>query len=179
MGRRAAILLAALLVCSWPYLAFKGVELRRVIGHVPAPLHISWIDYRLEEHWGIGLPGDNEVGFIAYRLTGGSARWARGKGARLAEFLPGGAQSWRSTPVDAVKEGDRWHPYEQDGGVRRHPATISEYLGRYGYSIPIETGRDAGADLAISTPGSFYSYSGDSVTIVDPERGKLYFAYAG
>jgi len=178
--RRAAILLAAALVIGWPYLAFKGMELRHVLARVPAPLHISWIDYRLERSWGIGLPGDNEVGFVVYRLASGSARWARSKGARLREFLPGGAQTWHSTPVDAIGEHDRWHPYDQDGKAERHPATIFEYLGRYGYSIPIEAGRDADANQAINNPGSFYSYgSGGSVTIVDPARGKLYFAYAG
>jgi hypothetical protein len=179
-GRRMAILLAAALVLTWPYLAIKGVELRHVLARVPAPLNIWWIDYRLERSWGIGLPGDNEEGFVVYRLASGSARWARSKGERLGEFLPGGAKAWHSTPVDAIGEHDRWHPYDQDGKSERHSATIFEYLGQYGYSIPIEAGRDADANQAINNPGSFYSYgSGGSVTIVDPARGKLYFAYAG
>ncbi|MGO4736552.1 hypothetical protein AB4099_08415 [Bosea sp. 2KB_26] len=46
--------------------------------------------------------------------------------------------------------------------------------------IPMEAGRDAEADRSIQEAGSFYCYGrGGSVTIVDPVRGKVYFAYAG
>lgn len=180
-NRRAAIVLAGLLVVTSPYLLFKAYELRFVLARVPSPLHVAWIEYRLEDSFGgIGLPGDNETGFVVYRLTDASAQWARSKGARLGEALPGGAESWHATPVDDSGARHRWHHYDSEAEKRGYPATIAEYLDAYGFSIPIEKGRDDEANRAIRASGSFYSYGrGGSVTIVDPARGKVYFAYAG
>lgn len=57
---------------------------------------------------------------------------------------------------------------------------MSTYLRKYGFPIPIEKGRADEADRAIRSPGSFYSYGrAGSITIVDPARGKVYFAYVG
>ncbi|WP_093084165.1 hypothetical protein [Sphingobium sp. AP50] len=179
--RRVAIVLAGLLVVASPYLLFKAYELRFVLARVPSPLHVAWIEYRLEDSFGgIGLPGDNETGLVVYRLTEASARWARSMGPRLGEALPGGASRWHATPVDESGEHNTWHHYDSEADKHGHPATISEYLDKYGFSIPIEKGRDDEANRAIRAPGSFYSYGrGGSVTIVDPARGKVYFAYAG
>lgn len=179
--RRVAIVLAGLLVVTSPYLLFKAYELRLVLARVPAPLHVAWIEYRLEDSFGgIGLPGDNETGFVVYRLTEASTQWARSKGARLGEALPGGAKRWHETPVDDSGARNTWNHYDGEVDKHRHPATIAEYLDKYGFSIPIEKGRDDEANRAIRKPGSFYSYRrGGSVTIIDPARGKVYFAYAG
>ncbi|MDE8651907.1 hypothetical protein [Novosphingobium album (ex Liu et al. 2023)] len=179
--RRVAIVSAGLLVVTSPYLAFKAYELRFVLARVPSPLHVAWIEYRLEDSFGgIGLPGDNETGFVVYRLTGASAQWARSKGQRLGEALPGGAESWHATPVDESGVRNSWHHYDSEAEKHGHSATIAEYLDKYGFSIPIEKGRDDEANRAIREPGSFYSYGrGGSVTIIDPARGKVYFAYAG
>ncbi len=175
--RRIAIVLTSLLVVASPYLLFKAYELRFVLARVPSPLHVAWIEYRLEDSFGgIGLPGDNETGFVVYRLTEASAEWARSKGPQLGEVLPGGADRWHATPIDA----SGWHHYDSETDKHSHPAAISEYLDKYGFSIPIGKGRDDEANRAIRSPGSFYSYGrGGSVTIIDPTRGKVYFAYAG
>ena len=179
-SRRVAIVLAGALVVSSPYLLFKGYELHFVLSRVPEPLHVSWIEYRLEEAWGIGMPGDNETGFVVYRMTDRSAEWARSKKHRLGDMLPGGSASWHPTPVDESGPHNTWHQYDSDPALRDHKANVSEYLGKYGFSIPLEKGRDTEADDAIQHPGSFYSYGrGGSVTIVDPRRGKIYYAYAG
>jgi hypothetical protein len=126
------------------------------------------------------MPGDNETGFVVYRLTERTAQWARSKGSRLGEALSDGKTSWHATPIDETGSRNRWHHYDSETERHRHPATIREYLGAYGFSIPIEMGRDDEANRAIREAGSFYSYGrGGSVTIVDPARGKVYFAYAG
>lgn len=179
--RRIAIILAGALIVTSPYLLFKADELRVVLARVPRPLHVAWIEYRLEDSFGgIGLPGDNETGFVVYRLTDESAQWARSKGAGLGQALPGGGESWHATPVKTSGVRNPWHHYDSETEKRRHPANIAEYLDAYGFSIPIEKGRDDEANRAIRAPGSFYSYGdGGSVTIVDPTRGKVYFAYAG
>jgi hypothetical protein len=88
--------------------------------------------------------------------------------------------------VDDAASRSKWHPYDDDpqmmsiGRADPHPPTLFEYLEKYGFSIPIEEGREAETDKAIQTSGSFYSYGkGGSVTVVDPVRGKVYFFYAG
>ncbi|KAA9020140.1 MULTISPECIES: hypothetical protein [Sphingobium] len=180
-AKRIAIVLAGIAVIASPYLTFKAYELHFVLARVPSPLHVAWIEYRLEDSFGgIGMPGDNETGFVVYRLTEGTAEWARSKGSRLGEALPGGRTSWHATPVDETGSRNRWHHYDSEAERHRHPVTIREYLDTYGFSIPVETGRDDEANRAIREAGSFYSYGrGGSVTIVDPARGKVYFAYAG
>jgi hypothetical protein len=161
-----------------------------VLARVPEPLEVAEIEYRLEESWGVGfMPGDNETGFVVYRLTETSADSARKQGNHLKDMLSGGQGAWHATPVDDRSDEaalGRWHPYDDDPDMMSvelpegHPPTISEYLGKYGFDISIEGGRDGEADKALQSTGSFYSYGpGGSITIVDPGRGKVFFAYAG
>ncbi|MFC7396077.1 hypothetical protein ACFQU1_02560 [Chelatococcus sp. GCM10030263] len=183
--------MVSLLVVGVPYVAAKRYEQQHerevLLARVPEPLKASSVDYRLEESWGLGfMPGDNETGFVVYSLTEASAAWARSQGSHLAQMLPGGSAKWRPTPVGDAGDHREWHPYDHDPGMMtarrapQHPPTIWEYLEKYGFIIPIEPGKDVEADQAIQQPGSFYSYGkGGSVTIVDPVRGKVYFAYAG
>jgi len=180
-GKRCAFVGTGVIVITSPYLLFKVMELRFVLARVPEPLHISWIEYREEKAWGIGLPGDNETGFVVYRLTDESAGWARRRGDRLAELLPGGSQHWQLTPVADWADGGRnWHAYDESRSMRPHAADIREYLDKYGFGIPIEPTRAEQLNHAIRTTGSFYSYGhGGSITVVDPRYGKVYFAYAG
>jgi len=178
-GRRVAIVASGIAVVASPYLIFKAFELRFVLARVPYPLHVAWIEYRLEESLGFG-PGGNETGFVVYRLTDRSAQWARSKGQLLADALPGGKESWHPTPVEDSGPENPWHTYDSRTDLPPHATTIDEYLDRYGLSIPIEKGRVDEANRAIQGSGSFYSYGpGGSVTIVDPTQGKVYFAYAG
>ena len=179
-GERIAIVLAGALAISSPYLALKAYEIRLVLSQVPEPLRVSWIEYRLEKSWGIGMPGDNETGFIVYRMTSGSADWARKQGQHLGATLPGGLAKWHPTPVDDSGAHNSWHQYDSTSEPRGHKANLVEYLDKYGFSIPIEKGRDAEMNYAIQNPGSLYSYQrGGGVTVIDPRRGKIYFAYAG
>ena len=179
-GERIAIALVGTLAISSPYLLFKAGELHFALSRVPQPLDVSWIEYRLEHSWGFGLPGDNETGFIIYRMTGGSARWARNQGQNLGALLPGGAAVWHMTPVDESGDHDRWHTYDSASTTSDQAANLKGYLDTYGYSIPIEKGPDIEFNDAIQNPGSFYSYGrGSSVIVVDPKRGKIYVAYPG
>ena len=180
-GKRLGFIAAGVAVIASPYVAFKTLELRFVLARVPDPLHVSWIEYRLEKSWGIGMPGDNETGFVVYRLTRGSSRWAREQGPGLVAYLPGGSEAWKPTPIaDWDDEGRRWHPYDDQYPTRRHRPDVREYLDRYGFGIPVEQSRADEFNRAIRAPGSFYSYRrGGSITIVDPARGKVFFAYAG
>lgn len=163
-----------------PYIAFKIWDRRATLARVPAPLEVAEVEYRLERAGGIG-PGGKETGFVAYRLTAASTRWARSHGGAIGRFLSGG-QNWQATPIIA-KRGHPWHPYDGDGSmgpIGPHATNISEYLDQYGFSIPVDKARAAEFDRAIQAPGSYYQYGrGGSVTIIDPAQGKVYFAYAG
>ncbi|WP_174279410.1 hypothetical protein [Sphingomonas bacterium] len=170
------VLLATGVLVGGPVAAIKMVEHRIVLARVPDPLRVSMIEYRSEEDGGgVGLPGDNETGFVVYRLTADSARWARAQGLRLpGKLLPANADL-RATPVD----GEADHGWRAARGTSRSPPTMATYLNRYGFGIDPH-GYDAEANAAIRSPGSFYTYGrGGSITIVDPGRGKVYFAYAG
>jgi hypothetical protein len=184
--RRSLIVISCLLPISVPYYLGKRYEHQFLLARIPAPLEVAAVEYRLEKSWGVGfMPGDNETGFVVYRLTSNSAEWARNQGSQLGDKLPGRTSKWHPTPVEDA--GDKgWHPYDHDPQMMsekraaNHPPTIEEYLEKYGFIIAIENGRDTEADQAIQSEGSFYSYGrGGSVTIVDPIRGKVYFAYAG
>jgi hypothetical protein len=179
-GGRIAIVLAGALAISSPYLAFKAYELHFVLSRVPEPLHVSWIEYRLEKSGGIGMPGDNETGFIVYRMTSGSADWARKQGQHLGATLPGGLTKWHQTPVIENGAHNSWHQYGSTSEPHSRKANLAEYLDKYGFSILIEKGRDAEINYALQNSGSFYFYGrGGSVTVIDPRQGKIYFAYAG
>ncbi|MGO6943402.1 hypothetical protein [Rhizobium ruizarguesonis] len=187
---RTLIIALGLAAIALPYVAIKIGERRSVLARVPDPLEVAEIEYRLEESWGVGfMPGDNETGFVVYRLTDDSADWARKQGSQLGGMLEGAKAAWRETPVDDSSNETaigRWHPYDDDPDMmalerpKRHPPTIFEYLEKYGFTISIAQGRDHEVNQSIQSSGSFYSYGpGGSVTIIDPGLGKVYFAYAG
>ncbi|MGZ2484048.1 hypothetical protein ACVITL_002571 [Rhizobium pisi] len=177
---RGLIIVFGLGVVALPFVAINITERNAVLTRVPEPLEIAEIEYQLEESW--------KTGFFVYRLTDESADWARKQGSQLGEKLLGAKGTWRETPVDDGSDEaaiGNWHPYDRDPDMMprerptRHLPTIDEYLEKYGFTIPIKEGRDREADQSIQSSGSFYSYGEDGgVTIVDPGRGKVYFAYA-
>lgn len=177
---RSLILLSAAALLASPVIAYKLYERAFVLGRVPAPLEVAEVEYQLEQSWGIGGPGDNETGFVIYRLDDASARWAVDQGQNLANALPGGSEMWSATPIDDVSESDKWHPDDDEGTTRPHQPNVREYLSKYGFEIDVEPTRQMEVDRALQTPGSLYSYGrGGSVTVVDPSRRKVYFFYAG
>lgn len=183
-GRRLLLGAVIAVYISSPYIAYKAGDLRFAFSRIPEPLHSMWIEYRQEELFGLGfLPGDNETGFVVYRLTDASARWARDQGSKLGAMLSDDAANWQPTPVGRFGDGGKWPRgcrddpnCHDDGGW----PSITGYLGKYGFSIPLADDVETEANRAIRSEGSYYRYGrGGSVTIVDPGRGKVYFAYAG
>lgn len=172
-----------------PYVALKFEERRRILARVPQPLDVAEIEFRVEELYGMGfMPGDNETGFVVYRLTDASALWARDQRHRLGEALEGTESAWLVTPVDdrgSEQAIRKWHPYDKPPvpgteRIARDPPSVSEFLGKYGFEIPIDARFEREADDAIQSEGSLYRYGpGGSVTVVDPNKGKVYFFYAG
>lgn len=170
---------AALSVCS-PYLVWKTYDVITLFARVPKPLRSLWVDYRVEDSWGIGGPGDNETGFIVYHLTPDSTAWAKSQGATLGANLDAKDGEWLPTPIDDTLPERGWHDGYDDRNRPPHPADLAEYLVQYGFGIAVDKNWLAQANRAIRNPGSFYRYGqGGRVTIVAPAAGKIYVAYAG
>lgn len=146
--------------------------------HVPPQLHAATLDFAVEEFWGIGLPGDNETGLLAFTLTPESARWAREAGPRLAGYLVSEQYPiWSPTPVPFHRSWKQPYHLDEDQVV---PMDIGNYLNRYGFGVPVDPGLRQKINFAIRRPGSFHTGgAGGSITIVDPARGRVYYAYAG
>lgn len=71
--------------------------------------------------------------------------------------------------IDYARDFDRWEASGVEG-----------YLGKYGYSIEVDEAWLEKANETMRLPGAAYSYGkGGSVTLVDPEGGRVYFFYAG
>lgn len=102
------------------------------------PLVVSGTEYRLEESWDIGGSGDNETGFVVYRLIDASAEWARGQGDRLTSARDGSSKTWRAaTPIDYANDKRafrEWSPKEwgkqlaSDENVEPRIPTLLDYL---------------------------------------------------
>ena len=180
-AKRIGFIGAGIAVIASPCLVVAGLDYAFALRRVPAPLHVARIEYRTEKLWGVG-PSGRETGFVVYRLTDGSAAWARSKGAQLGEDLPA-ERRWKRTPVDdKVDGGDRWHPYDGEFSKleTRHGPNISEYLDRFGFGIPIDRPYADDFNRVIQSHGSFYTYgSAGSLMVVDPRGQKVYFAYVG
>lgn len=118
------------------------------------------------------MPGDNEAGFVVSTLTPRSAEWARAQD--LARHLSGGTSKWHRTPVNK-EDAEMRHSHSSvppEGSLTIHQFVRGD--------IFVEEGRDTEANHAMANTGSFYSYGlGGSLTVVDPGRGNIYFAYQG
>lgn len=173
-GRAVAVAALGAFVAGLPWIGWAGVvavETEQAKGErVPTPLRVERTEYALEKSWGIGMPGDNETGFVVYRLTPESIAWLRLQGPGVAASLGSG---WRSTPITPRDGRDPW----SHGGSR---ASSASYMRRYGFSIPVDPERLQDADAVITKPGSLYlNGGGGSVTVLDPMHSRAYFIYAG
>lgn len=68
------IVISCLLLIGVPYYLAERYQRQFLLARVPVPLKVAAVEYRLERSWGVGfMPGDNETGFVVYRLTSESA----------------------------------------------------------------------------------------------------------
>lgn len=175
LRRTGIVFAAALSVCS-PYIIWKAHQITLIFAPVPKPLHALWIEYSVEKSGG---PGDNETGFVVYRLTSGSADWAKSQGAALDVALDAKDGIWTSTPVDDMFLESGKCDDDDDRNKPLCQANFGKYLNRRGYGVPVDKNWLARANHVARTPGSFYRYGrSGQLTIVDASAGKVYFAYA-
>lgn len=178
--RRSAgiVFAAALSVCS-PYLIWKAHQTALIFGAVPKPLYALWVNYRVDNGLQAGLRSDGETGFIVYRLTSGSADWAKRQGAALDVALDDKDGVWSSTPMEDMFLKSGRCDDDEDRNKPLCQADFGKYLSRRAFGISFDKNWLAQANYAARTPGSFYRYGpGGQVTIVDPAAGRVYLAYA-
>lgn len=168
------VLLAALF-----YAGCRFVETRRQLSYAPCGMSIQKVLYSLEEAWGIGLPGDNETGVIAYALPEDVSRALESGGLDYLQGLrcekgtgprdwKGQFSGWKETPV----LGDR-HWVDAGGPELR------TYLGQYGFDIDVRPDIEADINAAISSAESFFADGRIGVAILVPSKRRAYFVYAG
>jgi hypothetical protein len=81
---------------------------------------------------------------------------------------------WRRTPV--VRD-NHWSAPEAG---EPEAVSLTAYLNRYGFEIPVDGDVAAEADRLMRTPGAYYAYGrGGSMVIVAPRVKRVVMAYAG
>lgn len=168
----AAITVGGFHACAYDFrldLAPKGLGVWRIL-------------YEEGQSWGFG-PGGNETGVIVYGLPSGSARKVAEGGAAYLNRLPSNKDrrrgAWRPTPLT---EG-RWLERTNlgDPRVTGYEPSLEDYLDQYGFGIAIDPAIQRQTDQMLREPGAYYAYDrrGGGLVIVDPERRRVVFAYAG
>jgi hypothetical protein len=158
------------------YFSFEAAQTRSL---VPSPLQAVKIEFEAEENWGFG-PGGNETGFVVYKLKNNSTQWLRSKGKTVGASLPGGNEVWLPTPIVASEINEPWFVIDSAEDTISEVPSIANYLNRYGFSISIDPQQKDELNQSLRKAGCLYSYGrGGSVTVIDPNRGRVYFAYSG
>jgi hypothetical protein len=163
------------------------LERQITLGHIPSELGPALVGYEKQESWGIGGPGDNETGVIAYDLPQLPVERLNKEGLTYLSHLPSqsgsadqGTQyfSWATTPVDDPS----WLPKRGDGhpGANQGGPSLHAYLDKYGFDIDVDKEVAQAINKAIASPGAFVAHTrGGGVLIVVPQSRKAYFVYAG
>ena len=181
LRRARGCLAAALLAVLLGFAGCTGIGYFWRQGHVPHGVRAPIILYAAERNFGFG-PGGNETGLIVYRMTDQSARAvAKGGTAYLiAHSLPTDRDDrasyidWRPTPI--IRD-DRWSTPEPG---EPSAVSLSAYLNRYGFEIPVKARVAAEVDRLMRSPGAYYAYGGGgSLVIVAPRTKRVVLAYAG
>jgi hypothetical protein len=171
-------------------IAFKTYEYKFYLNHIPKDLGVWHILYTEDESWEFG-PGGNETGIIVYELPESVARDIRGQGIKYLEQIRehekprkprnwhGRYERWLTTPIKITKP---WTDHGFQETLRKFDRTspsIANYLGAYGFGIPIKSEIENMVNDAIRKPGNFYSYGRIGVIIVVPSIQKVIYAWNG
>ncbi len=171
-------LVAAVLVAAGPTAckyAWRGLEGRLALTHVPKPLHVTRILYRVENVEGVG-PGGNETGLIVYELPIEAARQIEAGGMAFVSQLNVGERNrpwyynWAQTP------SKRWC----DAHRKTDWANIQDFLGRWGHPISLRADVLHSINGALNSDQNYFACGkGGSLLILVPRERRVYFAYSG
>jgi hypothetical protein len=161
------------------HLLLSLADWNRRISIVPSRFHVSSISYSREECWcsGLGLPGDNETGVLAYPLPGDVIDEIGHSRLAFFDSVRPKWSDWRTTPIPKENWGASGRaPWD----LARAASPLETYLNTWGFVIDIDPTVHAAIDGAILTPGSYYGYrAGGGMLLVVPKTKTLYFIYAG
>ncbi|MEZ0226319.1 MAG: hypothetical protein ACAH83_17315 [Alphaproteobacteria bacterium] len=160
------------------------------LSFVPPAMSVSKVLYAREEAWGFG-PGGNECGVIVFELPEEAVDNIHSLGMSYFSGLPvkqpsrgidhrnGIYESWHRTPMVLDGRFPNGEGMERLGAASSVPR-IRNYLGRYGDNFDIASVVEDEIDKAISTSGSFYSYSvSGGILIVIPDANHVVYVYSG
>jgi len=192
MNERAApgylkgCLVALALVVATPVIAWKFFAYFVEMNRIPDGLSINGKIHGEEQTFGFG-PGGAETGLAIYVLSSDDAERLKAQNATLIDSDRIGAAmgqsgkfgAWRRTPIDVDGDPRSWGESGQVETPRAAPR-IRNFLGRYGFAIPVEPPVEALVDSVISTDGAYYAYGqGGSLIVVAPKQELIIFAFAG
>lgn len=152
---------------------------------MPEAFQVWLVTYVSEESsgWGPG-GGYNATGLIVYAMPDAVFDGLQKNGIGYLNQLPFDARrccegryekKWKATPIDTTVKA--WDYSSSEVGQLETPK-IGDYLGKWGYPVPLDSDIEAMVDNAISKPGSFYAYGQMRLIILIPEQRRIVFAYA-
>jgi hypothetical protein len=154
------------------------------LSYVPDGMGVSEILYDIEESAGIGLPGDYEIGIIAYALPSQAANEIQAEGIRYFSHLPrrvggygyslhGLYTDWKPTPAPA----DIWLARPGESRVQSFlSGTRTAYY--YGRGLEIDPTYEAEILEAVSQPGNYFAYGRSGIIVVAPKIQRVIYAHA-
>lgn len=173
----------ALAVFATPVLIYWTFETLHRLSFFPQELNVGNLIFANEESWGFG-PGGNETGIIVYELPDDVAKKIEKNGIN---FLNGKSpddketdqsskdENWQQTPI---LQSDEW--IESEGAALPKKPNISGYLGKYGFSIDIDSRVRTKIDSALEKNGSYFHYtSHGGVLMIIPRERMVLYAYHG
>ncbi len=154
-----------------------------LLKQVPKSLNVKKSIYAVTEHHGIGFPGDNETGFIVYKIPTAQSELIYNLGISYLNNLPEIKENdfkkkyeltseWMNTPI---KKDNEWKMEIEHGD-----SVVMNQLCRYGFCIDIEKEYEDIANTIITNPGSYYAYrKGGATIIISPQKQMIIYLYSG
>ncbi len=163
------------------------LERQVILGHIPTELGPAVVVYDQQVSFGIGGPGDNETGVIAYDLPQLPVARLNQEGLAFLRALPSqsgndvrgtGYHTWTTTPASDAS----WLHRRDDGNPdpSRGGPSLGAYIDRHGFAIEVDPKVEQAIDGALASPGAFLGRTrGGGVLLLVPHSRKAFFFYAG
>ena len=151
---------------------------RHLLGAAPQGLGVSRVLYSSERRWGFG-PGGNATGVVVYGLDESAAEAVQAGGSQFLSSLGDQRFSgWTPTPL---RSSERWVHQTGAGEAYRsgHVPSITDFLDRLGFSIPVPKKIREQFDASLFAPGSYFAKGKVSLVVVSPRARRVFLAYAG
>lgn len=171
----------------------QGFRYSHHLKFVPDDMDVWQRTYVSEKAWGFG-PGGNETGIIVYVMPGvvksqlaeDGIAYLEGLGVNSWDGWQGRYGDWSSTPIDPSTgewaDPERCPTGVSDYSMLTYPQgcpSITGYLGRYGFNIPVRDDVERMATEALFLPGAYYAFGRIGLIILIPQENRIVYAYSG